>query len=63
VLSFVQAEGTDENCSPGLGIATPQETISPELSATGLSVASKAESALGRDAVVVIVFIRCPVHE
>ena len=44
---------------PGLGNATPQETISPEASTTGLSVASREESALRTDAVVVIVFIRC----
>jgi hypothetical protein len=44
----------------GLGNATPQETISPERSATGFSVASKQESALGRDMFVVIAFIRLP---
>jgi hypothetical protein len=37
----------------------PQATISLELSSTGLRVASREESALRTDAVVVIVFIRC----
>src|SRR5438876_9784783 len=45
--------------SPGLGNAVAQETISPEPSATGLSVASVDESGLRRGAVVVIIFIRC----
>src|SRR5205823_5656318 len=45
--------------SPGLGNAIAQETISPELTATGLSVASVDESGLRSDAVVVIIFIRC----
>src|SRR5438876_10021244 len=37
--------------SPGLGNAIAQETISPEPTATGLSVASVDESGLRRDAV------------
>src|SRR5438045_6239347 len=45
--------------SPGLGNAIAQETISPKLTATGLSVAAVDESGLRRDAVVVIIFIRC----
>ena len=44
---------------PGLGNATPQETISPDLSATGLRVASREGSAFRTEAVVVIVFISC----
>src|SRR5439155_2038700 len=43
----------------GLGNASAHETISPRPSATGLSVASTEESGLRRDAVVVIIFIRC----
>src|SRR6266536_5412325 len=46
--------------SPGLGNAIAQEIISPEPTATGLSVASVEESGLRRDAVVVvIIIIRC----
>src|SRR5438477_638953 len=44
--------------SPGLGNAIAQETISPELTVTGLSVASVEESGLRRDSVVVIIFIK-----
>jgi hypothetical protein len=44
---------------PGRGNATPQETIFPERSPTGLSVASSGESALERDAVGVSAFISC----
>jgi hypothetical protein len=42
----------------GLGKATPQATISLELSSTGLRVASREESAFRPDVVFVIVFIR-----
>src|SRR5207253_8790697 len=41
------------------GKAMPQATISLELSSTGLRIASREESTLGTDGVVVIVFIRC----
>jgi len=43
---------------PGLGNATPHDTISLELSSTGLSFASREASAFRTDTVVVIVFIR-----
>ena len=44
---------------PGRGKAAAQETNFPEGSATGFNVASREESSLRRDAVVLIAFIRC----
>jgi hypothetical protein len=64
IVASVRHIGVPGVPDAGLGKAMPQETISLELSVTGLSVASRDESALRLDPVVVVVFIWClPEHE
>jgi hypothetical protein len=58
-MQWFPSAGRSSVPCPGRGKAAAQETISPEGSATGFSVASREGSSLRRDAVVVIAFIRC----